>query len=73
MRWAKQDAELGQSTVEPLTPERVTWYRFRAGQIMEAVRKAFPSARGKLWRGLHFPSDQAAELEYFQVGCTIFW
>lgn len=67
MRWAQQDIDLGQDTAEPLSQERMTWYRFRAGQAMEAVRRAFPSARGKLWRGVHFPTDQAAELEYFKV------
>ena len=67
MRWAKQDIESGSSTTEPVKGDRITWYRFRVGQIMDVVRKAFPAAKGRVWRSVHYPTDQAAELEYYQV------
>ncbi|BGP40513.1 hypothetical protein JCM10450v2_004499 [Rhodotorula kratochvilovae] len=64
-RWAEQDIAAGRNTTEPLSKERLTWYRFRAGQVMDRVRMAFPHAKSRVWRGMHYPTDQVAEHDYF--------
>lgn len=69
-RWAEQDLATQQDTVSGLAQDRVTWYRFRVGQILEKVRKAFPNAKAKTWRTLHYPLDQVAEHDYFMVRFT---
>lgn len=69
-RWAEQDLATQQDTVAGLAQDRVTWYRFRVGQILEKVRKAFPNAKAKTWRTLHYPLDQVAEHDYFMVRFT---
>lgn len=66
-RWAEQDMEVAKDTEVGLTQDRVTWYRFRVGQMLEKVRSAFPNAASKTWRTLHYPADQAAEHDYFMV------
>ncbi|GAA6050303.1 hypothetical protein JCM3770_002953 [Rhodotorula araucariae] len=64
-RWAEQDIAAGRNPTEPLSKERLTWYRFRAGQVMDRVRAAFPHAKARVWRGMHYPTDQLAEYDYF--------
>ena len=71
-RWAEQDVEMDKNTETGLTQDRVTWYRFRVGQMLEKVRAAFPNASTKTWRTLHYPSDQAAEHDYFMVSLSLF-
>lgn len=66
-RWAEQDLAASKDTTEPLNQDRVTWYRFRVGQMMDKVRTAFPNAKAKVWRTLHYPTDQVAEYDYFMV------
>lgn len=66
-RWAEQDTDEQRDTDGGLTQERVTWYRFRVGQLLETIRKSFPQAKTKTWRTLHYPQDQAAEQDYFMV------
>lgn len=70
-RWAEQDVAAQRDTSSGLAQDRVTWYRFRVGQILEKVRKAFPDAKAKTWRSLHYPLDQAAEQDYFMVRLTL--
>ncbi|KAK4047959.1 hypothetical protein OIO90_005997 [Microbotryomycetes sp. JL221] len=64
-RWAEQDVASGSETTSGLTQDRVTWYRFRVGQVLDKVRKAFPNAKVKTWRTMHYPTDQFAEKDYF--------
>ncbi|BGO91817.1 hypothetical protein NBRC10512_007614 [Rhodotorula toruloides] len=64
-RWAEQDIVAGKSTEELLSQDRLTWYRFRVGQMMDKVRAAFPNAKAKVWRTPHYPLDQVAEFDYF--------
>ncbi|GAA5820675.1 hypothetical protein JCM11251_003107 [Rhodosporidiobolus azoricus] len=64
-RWAKQDIAAQKDTTELLTQDRLTWYRFRVGQMMDKVRAAFPNAKAKVWRTMHYPKDQVAEFDYF--------
>ncbi|GAA5999828.1 hypothetical protein JCM10207_005929 [Rhodosporidiobolus poonsookiae] len=64
-RWAEQDLVAQKDTTEPLGQDRITWYRFRVGQMMDKIRTAFPDAKAKVWRTLHFPTDQVAEFDYF--------
>ncbi|GAA5865733.1 hypothetical protein JCM8547_002760 [Rhodosporidiobolus lusitaniae] len=64
-RWAEQDIVAQKDTTEPLSQDRITWYRFRIGQVMDKVRTAFPNAKAKVWRTLHYPTDQVAEYDYF--------
>ncbi|GAA5967707.1 hypothetical protein JCM11641_005741 [Rhodosporidiobolus odoratus] len=64
-RWAEQDIVAGKDTALPLGQDRVTQYRFRVGQVMDKVRTAFPNAKAKVWRTLHYPTDQVAEYDYF--------
>ena len=70
-RWAEQDVESDKNTETGLTQDRVTWYRFRVGQMLEKIRTAFPNASTKTWRTLHYPSDQAAEHDYFMVRSSL--
>lgn len=65
-RFALQDIANSKDTETVLSPERVTYYRHRVGQVFEKVRKAFPAAT-KTWRTLAYPQDQAAEYDYFMV------
>lgn len=69
-RWAEQDLAAGRSTTDELSKDRVTWYRFRVGQVMERVRSAFPQAKSHVWRTMHYPTDQVAEQDYFLVSST---
>lgn len=71
-RWAGQDIEQQQETETGLTLDRVTWYRFRVGQMLERVRKAFPDVKAKTWRTMHYPLDQDAEHDYFMVSSWTF-
>ncbi|KAK4700443.1 hypothetical protein P7C70_g5803, partial [Phenoliferia sp. Uapishka_3] len=64
-RWAEQDMDEEKPTDEALAQDRVTWYRFRVGQMLEKIRKAFPNAKAKTWRTMHYPTDQVAEHDYF--------
>ncbi|KAM0791610.1 hypothetical protein ACM66B_006052 [Microbotryomycetes sp. NB124-2] len=64
-RWAEQDVASGSETTTGLAQDRVTWYRFRVGQVLEKVRKAFPHAKARVWRTMHYPTDQLAEKDYF--------
>ncbi|GAA5833170.1 hypothetical protein JCM9279_001446 [Rhodotorula babjevae] len=64
-RWAEQDMAAGRSTTDELSKDRVTWYRFRVGQVMDRVRTAFPQAKSHVWRTMHYPTDQVAEQDYF--------
>lgn len=66
-RWAEQDLDAQQSTEGPLSQDRVTWWRFRVGQVLDKVGKAFPKAGTLLWRTTYYPQDQVAEYAYFQV------
>lgn len=66
-RWAEQDLTGQQETTTGLAQDRVTWYRFRVGQVLEKVRKMFPEAKVKTWRTMHYPTDQVAEYDYFMV------
>lgn len=65
VRWAEQDLVSHQPTNSPLAQDRVTWYKFRVGQILEKVRLAFPNAKARTWRTMHYPRDQVAEHDYF--------
>jgi len=65
-RWAKQDIAAHKSTEEPLTDDRMKWYRGRMNRLMDAVQKSFPDAV-KTWRATTQPEDQAQELDYFNV------
>ncbi|GAA5939395.1 uncharacterized protein JCM15063_004510 [Sporobolomyces koalae] len=64
-RWAEQDVLAQKPTEQALSQDRLTWYRFRVGQMMDKVRTAFPDAKAKVWRTLHYPTDQVAEFDYF--------
>ncbi|KAM0747644.1 Proteophosphoglycan 5 [Meredithblackwellia eburnea MCA 4105] len=64
-RWAEEDIDAMKETENALMTDRVTWYRFRVGQVLEKVRKAFPLAKAKTWRTMHYPLDQVAEHDYF--------
>ncbi|GAA5979680.1 hypothetical protein JCM5350_003810 [Sporobolomyces pararoseus] len=64
-RWAEQDILAQRPTEQALSQDRLTWYRFRVGQMMDKVRNAFPEAKAKVWRSLHYPTDQVAEYDYF--------
>ncbi|GAA6022874.1 hypothetical protein JCM11491_007027 [Sporobolomyces phaffii] len=64
-RWAEQDVLAQRPTEQALSQDRLTWYRFRVGQMMDKVRTAFPEAKAKVWRSLHYPTDQVAEYDYF--------
>ncbi|BGP16670.1 hypothetical protein JCM10213_000414 [Rhodosporidiobolus nylandii] len=64
-RWAEQDIAAGKDTNEPLDQERITWFRHRVGLTMDKVRAAFPNAKAKVWRTLHYPTDQVAERDYW--------
>ncbi|GAA5913638.1 uncharacterized protein JCM6883_004033 [Sporobolomyces salmoneus] len=64
-RWAEQDVLAQRPTEQALSQDRLTWYRFRVGQMMDKVRNAFPEAKAKVWRSLHYPTDQVAEYDYF--------
>ncbi|GAA6041122.1 hypothetical protein JCM8097_004126 [Rhodosporidiobolus ruineniae] len=64
-RWAEHDIAQQKDTTEPLSQDRVTWYRFRVGQMMDKIRTAFPTAKAKVFRTLHYPTDQVAEYDYF--------
>lgn len=66
-RWAEQDVSAGRATTDELSKDRLTWYRFRVGQVMERVRTAFPRAKSYTWRTMHYPTDQVAEQDYFMV------
>lgn len=66
-RWAEQDIDAQKATDMPLSDDRVTWWRFRAGQVLSKVHKTFPKASSLLWRTSYYPHDQVAEYEYFQV------
>lgn len=66
-RWATQDILAEKNTETGLTQDRVTWYRFRVGQLLERVREAFPNVKVKTWRTMHYPVNQAAETDYFMV------
>lgn len=66
-RWAEQDMDESKETEHGLAQDRVTWYRFRVGQMLEKVRRAFPQAKAKTWRTMHYPTDQVAEHDYFMV------
>ena len=35
--------------------------------MLDKVNKAFPDAKAKVWRTMHYPTDQAAEYDYFMV------
>jgi len=65
-RWAEQDLATGADPAAPLGADRVTWYRFRAGQAMDRVRAAFPEAKALTWRTQHYPLSDARERVYFQ-------
>ncbi|KAI5480582.1 hypothetical protein MNV49_000278 [Pseudohyphozyma bogoriensis] len=69
-RWAEQDMDEQKDTETGLTQDRVTWFRFRVGQMLERVRTAFPQAKAKTWRTMHYPLDQVAEHEYFMDKIT---
>lgn len=69
-RWAELDLAGQQETTTPLAQERITWFRFRVGQLLEKTRKMFPNAKAKTWRTMHYPTDQAAEHDYFMVSVT---
>ncbi|KAK4047261.1 hypothetical protein OIV83_005565 [Microbotryomycetes sp. JL201] len=64
-RWAEQDVASGTAATSGLAQDRVTWYRFRVGQVLDKVRKAFPNAKARVWRTMHYPTDQLAEKDYF--------
>lgn len=64
-RWAEQDVLAQRPTEQALSQDRLTWYRFRVGQMMDKVRNAFPEAKAKVWRSMHYPTDQVAEYDYF--------
>ncbi|GJN90899.1 hypothetical protein Rhopal_003913-T1 [Rhodotorula paludigena] len=64
-RWAEQDVAAERDTTEALSQDRITWYRFRVGQMMDKVRNAFPNAKARVWRTLHYPTDPVAEHDYF--------
>ena len=64
-RWAEQDLATGADPAAPLGADRVTWYRFRAGQAMDRVRAAFPEAKALTWRTQHYPLSDARERVYF--------
>jgi len=66
-RWAEQDVLAQRPTEQALSQDRLTWYRFRVGQMMDKVRYAFPEAKAKVWRSMHYPTDQVAEYDYFMV------
>lgn len=66
-RWAEQDVLAQRPTEQALSQDRLTWYRFRVGQMMDKVRNAFPEAKAKVWRSMHYPTDQVAEYDYFMV------
>lgn len=67
MKWAEEDVKVGRSTTDPVDQDRLNWYRSRMEQTLRTVRKSWPRAKGKMWRSIHFPQDQAAELQYFKV------
>lgn len=66
-RWARQDIAEGKPTDVVVDPERLIWYRFRVGQMLEKIRLAFPDAKSRTWRTMHYPKDQAMEEDYFMV------
>lgn len=63
-RWAQQDMSAQRSTEDPLTDDRISWYRARTKKFMDITTDTFPNAM-KMWRGSTLPEDQAAELDYF--------
>lgn len=65
-RWSKQDIAARRSTEEPLTEDRMKWYRGRINRLMDAVQESYPDAV-KTWRATTLPEDQAQELDYFNV------
>lgn len=70
-RWAKQDIAAHKSTEEPLTDDRMKWYRGRMNGVMDAVQKSYPKAV-KTWRATTQPEDQAQELDYFNVSTHLY-
>lgn len=69
-RWAKQDVAASKSTVEQLSEERLQWYQERIQKFVALTEDAFPDAV-KTWRGVTIAEDQAAELDYFNVGVLL--
>lgn len=65
-RWARQDIAGHKSTEEPLSDDRLKWYRGRVNKLMDVVQKSYPDAV-KTWRASTQPEDQAQELDYFNV------
>ena len=68
-RWAKQDISGHKNTEEVLSDDRLAWYESRINRFMDLTATAFPNAI-KVWRAVTIPEDQAAELDYFNVGIT---
>jgi hypothetical protein len=66
MRWARRDIEVSRATTDALSHEQLDWFRLRVIKAMDAVQKAFPTS-AHLWRSIHYPSDAAAEVEYYEV------
>lgn len=69
-RWARQDIAGHKSTEEPLSDDRLKWYRARVNKLLDDVQKAFPDAV-KTWRATTQPEDQAQELDYFNVSSKL--
>lgn len=63
-RWAQQDIAAGRSTEDPLSEDRLSWYRARVRKFMALTADAFPDSM-KLWRGVTLPEEQSAEMDYF--------
>lgn len=66
-RWAEQDLAAQRDTNEPLSPDRLAWFRNRLAATGNRLQAAFPTATTKIWRTMYFPVDQEAEIDYFLV------
>ncbi|GAA5984110.1 hypothetical protein JCM10908_006054 [Rhodotorula pacifica] len=69
-RWAEQDVAAQRDSNEPLSPERLTWFRHRLTAVANRIQAAFPSAATKVYRTMYFPLDQDAEIDYFSDKTT---
>ena len=66
-RWAEQDLAAQRDTNEPLSPDRLAWFRNRLAATGNRLQAAFPTATTKIWRTMYFPLDQEAEIDYVLV------
>lgn len=66
-RWAEQDVAAQRNTNEPLSPDRLAWFRNRLAATGNRLQAAFLTASTKIWRTMYFPFDHKAEIDYFLV------